>query len=203
MKHHIYIIAFFSLVAALYGCDKDEAVDNSWKDLNYAFLDSLSTVYNVQQAGGVEIAEDDTLFKLKPQYEEDYPIYYKKIGRKDGYVGVGDYVKFNQTAVVYYKGKLIDGTVFDYTFSGEYPDPEIDHTYSFLVSGMQTGSSGVIYGWTEIAQVMRPAIKGDVEHKGDFFRVYIPSEQGYGSDGSGSIPGYSVLVFDINMVSVE
>lgn len=201
MKQHIYIILLLSFLAAFSACKKDEVADNSWRDRNYAFMDSLAAVYSSQQVDGAVIAEEDTLFRLIPQYESAYPIYYKKIGRKDGYVGVGDCAKFTQTAVVYYKGWLVDGTVFDSTFSGEYPDPELDSTFSYIVAGNQ-GGSGVIYGWTEISQIMRPALEGDDTKKGDFFRVYLPCEQAYGVDGSGDIPGYSTLIFDINMIDV-
>ncbi len=204
MNKSIFAIFIFALVAVVSGCKKDEVVDTYWKDKNYAFLDSLATVYSMQKSGAVQVEDGDSLYRLIPLYDANYPIYYKKLGVKEGYVGVGEPAKFTQTATVYYKGKLIDGTVFDSTFSGEFPDKELDRTYSFLVSGTQGSSSGVIYGWTEIAQIMRPADKKNPEtHKGDFFRVYIPSEMAYGTDGSGSIPGYSVLEFDINMVEVE
>ncbi len=39
-------------------------------------------------------------------------------------------------------------------------------------------------------------------HIGDKWKVYVPADLGYGSTGSGTaIPGYSVLVFDIQLVS--
>lgn len=204
MNKSIFTIFIFALAAVVSGCKKDEVADTYWKDKNYAFLDSLAVVYDMQKSGTVQVEDEDSLYRLIPLYDKDYPIYYKKLGVKDGYVGVGEPAKFTQIATVYYKGKLIDGTVFDSTFSGEFPDKEIDRTYSFLVSGMQGNSSGVIYGWTEIAQIMHPADKNEPEtKKGDFFRVFLPCEQAYGTSGSGSIPGYSVLIFDINMVSVE
>ena len=38
-------------------------------------------------------------------------------------------------------------------------------------------------------------------HVGDYWRIYIPSDMGYGASGSGTaIPGYSVLVFDLVLV---
>jgi FKBP-type peptidyl-prolyl cis-trans isomerase FklB len=39
---------------------------------------------------------------------------------------------------------------------------------------------------------------------GDYWRVYIPWELGYGTSGSGStIPGYSVLVFDLALIDTS
>lgn len=205
MKRIVYPILASVLVSSFYGCKEEEAIDYAWRDKNNAFLDSLATVYKQQEAGTIQVAENDSLYKLIPQYESAYPIYYKKLGVDKGYVGGGEFAKFTQTATVYYKGKLIDGTVFDGTFSGEYPNPELDHTFSFLISGLQASSSGVIYGWTEILQVMRAASGDEAEKdskKGDFFRVYIPSELAYGEAGSTSIPGYSVLEFDINLIDL-
>ena len=38
-------------------------------------------------------------------------------------------------------------------------------------------------------------------HRGDYWRVYIPSDLGYGASGSGtSVPGYSTLIFDLLLV---
>ena len=37
-------------------------------------------------------------------------------------------------------------------------------------------------------------------HKGDYWRVYIPSELGYGTSDYSTIPGYSVLVFDLTLL---
>jgi FKBP-type peptidyl-prolyl cis-trans isomerase len=38
---------------------------------------------------------------------------------------------------------------------------------------------------------------------GDFWRIYIPATLGYGFSDFNGIPGGSVLVFDVNMVSFE
>ena len=38
-------------------------------------------------------------------------------------------------------------------------------------------------------------------HRGDYWRIYIPSSLGYGDSGSGStIPGHSVLIFDLTLI---
>ena len=38
-------------------------------------------------------------------------------------------------------------------------------------------------------------------HIGDYWRVYIPSDLGYGSAGSGSnVPGNSLLIFDLILI---
>jgi FKBP-type peptidyl-prolyl cis-trans isomerase FklB len=37
---------------------------------------------------------------------------------------------------------------------------------------------------------------------GERWEVYIPWQQGYGSSVSGTIPAYSTLIFDVNLVSI-
>jgi FKBP-type peptidyl-prolyl cis-trans isomerase FklB len=39
-------------------------------------------------------------------------------------------------------------------------------------------------------------------HRGDYWRVFIPADLAYGEGGnsSGSIPGYSVVIFDLTLI---
>ncbi len=85
------------------------------------------------------------------------------------------------TVVVNYKGTLIDGTEFDNSFTRGEPA-------TFPVNG-------VIRGWTEILQLMP---------KGSHWKVYIPSELGYGDRGAGgAIPPGAALVFEIVLEDVK
>lgn len=85
------------------------------------------------------------------------------------------------TVVVNYKGTLIDGTEFDNSFTRGEPA-------TFPVNG-------VIRGWTEILQLMT---------KGSHWKVYIPSELGYGDRGAGgAIPPGAALVFEIVLEDVK
>ena len=81
---------------------------------------------------------------------------------------------------VHYHGTLIDGTVFD--SSVERGEPT-----SF-------GLNQVIKGWTEGLQLMPVGSK---------FRFYIPQELGYGAQQAGSIPPYSTLIFEVELLSIE
>lgn len=84
------------------------------------------------------------------------------------------------TVSVFYEGTLIDGTVFDGNF-------DTKDTISFPLSG-------VISGWTEGLQLM-PV--------GSTYKLYIPSNLGYGSREAGPIPGNSVLIFKIELLEME
>lgn len=81
---------------------------------------------------------------------------------------------------VHYHGTLIDGTVFDSSVQRGEP--------------ATFGVGQVIPGWTEILQLM-PA--------GSKWTVYIPYELGYGAQSAGSIPPFSTLVFDVELLSIE
>jgi len=92
---------------------------------------------------------------------------YYKITKEGG----GSHPNINSDVTVSYKGYLTNGSVFDQTPAGS--------TTSFPLNA-------VIKGW----QIGVPLLKQGGE--GLFF---IPSELGYGSSGTGSIPGNSVLIF--------
>lgn len=94
----------------------------------------------------------------------------------------GDGAKPTATAVVevHYHGTLIDGTVFDSSVDRGEP-------ISFPLNG-------VIKGWTEGLQLMSVGSK---------YRFTIPSELAYGERVSEKIPGNSVLIFDVELLSFE
>lgn len=80
---------------------------------------------------------------------------------------------------VHYEGRLADGTVFDSSYKRGQP--------------ATFGVHQVISGWTEAMQLMRT---------GDKWRLYIPSELGYGARGAGgAIPPHAALVFDVELIS--
>ena len=86
----------------------------------------------------------------------------------------------NDTVIVHYEGALIDGTVFDSSYSQEQPE--------------QIPLYMVIPGWTEGIQLMSVGSK---------YRIYIPSNMAYGERGAGQIiPPYSTLVFTIDLIGI-
>jgi len=85
------------------------------------------------------------------------------------------------TVVVHYVGTLIDGKEFDNSVKRGEPA-----TFPL---------GGVIRGWTEILQQMTVGAK---------WKVYIPSELGYGERGAGGqIPPHSTLIFEINLLGIK
>ena len=100
---------------------------------------------------------------------------------------------FTDSVRVIYRGRLIpsasysQGYVFDETVYGTYSSAT-GATKCFWLA-----STGLISGFTTVLQHM---------HRGDYWRVYIPSELGYGEteNSTAGIPGYSVLIFDLTLV---
>ena len=83
------------------------------------------------------------------------------------------------TVWVRYKGSLIDGTVFDAV--ADDADP------------IMLTLNRVVAGWTEGLQLIGEGGKID---------LFIPSELGYGEQGNQSIPGNSVLLFNVELTKV-
>ena len=93
----------------------------------------------------------------------------------------GSGIKPNTTdkVKVHYHGTLIDGTVFDSSVErGEPATFELNK---------------VIAGWTEGLQLMPIGSK---------YRFFIPSDLAYGARGTGGIPPYSTLIFDVELLDV-
>lgn len=91
--------------------------------------------------------------------------------------GIGNHPETSDKVKLLYTGRLSDGTVFDST------EEPVIFDVSRLVSG-----------FTEGLQLMKP---------GGRYRLFIPSELGYGKRGiSGIIPGNSVLDFDVTLIEI-
>ncbi len=95
--------------------------------------------------------------------------------------GNGRKPKATDTVVCHYEGMLTDGTLFDSSIQRGEP----------ATFGLQQ----VIAGWTEGLQLMQEGAK---------YRFFIPYLLGYGENGAGqSIPPYSALIFDVELIKVQ
>ena len=86
----------------------------------------------------------------------------------------------DDAVTVHYTGRLIDGTVFDSSIERGEP--------------ATFGVGQVIAGWTEALQMMQ---------EGAAWRLFIPSDLAYGSQGTGPIRPHSTLIFDVQLRKVE
>ena len=93
--------------------------------------------------------------------------------------GDGELPTVEDTIVVHYTGKLIDGTVFGNSIERGEP--------------IKIQTSSVIKGWGE-ALLMMP--------KGSTWELVIPASLGYGDRDMGPIPSNSVLIFEVSIVDI-
>jgi FKBP-type peptidyl-prolyl cis-trans isomerase len=95
--------------------------------------------------------------------------------------GSGESPKATSTVTTHYTGTLIDGTVFDSSVERGQP--------------AQFPVNGVIKGWTEALQLMKPGSK---------YKLYIPSDLAYGDGGSPpKIGPGETLIFEVELISVD
>jgi len=94
--------------------------------------------------------------------------------------GTGEIPKETDKVRVHYKGTFIDGKVFDSSYDRGEP----------IVFPL----NGVIPGWTEALQLMKVGSK---------YKIFVPSELGYGEEGAGGIIGPNeTLIFEIELLEV-
>jgi FKBP-type peptidyl-prolyl cis-trans isomerase FklB len=95
--------------------------------------------------------------------------------------GSGASPKATDTVKTNYKGTLIDGTEFDSSYKRGQPA-------TFPVNG-------VIKGWTEALQLMKPGAK---------WELAVPSDLAYGERGAGGTIGpNATLLFDVELLGIE
>lgn len=94
--------------------------------------------------------------------------------------GSGEPPKPGDMVTVNYRGTLLDGTEFD--ASAKHGGPA---TFP---------SNGVIKGWQEALALMKPGAK---------YQLWIPPQLAYDVESPPSIPPGSMLIFDVELVSVK
>jgi FKBP-type peptidyl-prolyl cis-trans isomerase FklB len=95
--------------------------------------------------------------------------------------GSGVSPKATDVVKTHYRGTLINGKEFDSSYARKEPA-------EFPVNG-------VIKGWTEALQLMKPGSK---------WQLFIPSDLAYGAAGAGADIGpNSTLIFEVELLSVK
>ena len=159
MKKINYTLLLFCLAICFTACKKNLGIENF--DVEGQFRKDTTAIRAFAVANNIPIVKDSLS-----------NIFYQIIEPGSG-------EKINQLSIlsVNYKGKLLDGSVFD---EKKTPIP------------LQLVNS--IGGW----QVGIPLIR-----KGGKIRLLLPSFYGYGNRANGPIPANSVLDFDVEVVDVK
>lgn len=169
MKRHGYIVLMLLCVWVLSSCSKDDdtlVVDEVWKIQNEEAFQAqilapgFSKLESQSNAGFI-------LYKVEKTGESKQPIYY------------------TSKVKVYYKGSLIDGTVFD--------DRSFENSSGATIEKV----GDMVDGFSTALQNMHP---------GDRWTVWIPQQMGYSvtgsTAGSVTIKPYSTLIFDIEIIEI-
>ena len=185
-----YRILFSLMVSVLIGltsCDESSEAGefDNWQQRNTQFIDSIATVARANSYGDWKVILFQELDSTKQWGNGDY-VYCRVIEEGSGTT----HPLFTDSVVVNYSGRLMpsatypDGYLFDSSYKGEL-DPTFNVPATMLLSGTVNGFSTAVQQMTD----------------GDVWEVYIPYQLGYGAEGRTGIPGYSTLIFDINLVS--
>ncbi len=162
-------------------------------------------VVDVLKGEGLEMSEDEANHKAQVFLQESAARMAAKAqaaeseflaenGKREGIVvrpsglqyevlveGKGNVPKETDKVVAHYEGRLIDGKVFDSSYKRNQPA-------TFPVNGL-------IKGWQEALQIMPVGSK---------WRLYIPSNLGYGARGAGNdIPGGATLIFELELLQIQ
>lgn len=133
---------------------------------------SENDVPNYDILNEADIQEYITTNNLNPE-QSNTGLYY--IITKEG---TGNKPTISSNVKVYYKGYLLNGTVFD-----ESEADGIDFNLNQLISGFGEGMTYL--------------------KEGGETTLIIPSKLAYGNNSSGKIPGGSVIVFDVKLININ
>jgi len=94
--------------------------------------------------------------------------------------GHGKKPTLSDSVTVHYRGTLTNGKEFDSSYKRKQP--------------ATFGVTQVIKGWTDILQLMPVGSK---------WQVFIPQQFAYGSNAKPTIPAFSALIFDIELIKIN
>jgi FKBP-type peptidyl-prolyl cis-trans isomerase len=150
------------------------------EEMQAAMMKMRESMMARQEAAGKENKEKGAKFLEENKKKPNVKVTASGLQYEIVSEGKGNAPKASDTVKVHYTGTLIDGTKFD--SSHDRNEPAV-----FPVGG-------VIRGWTEALQLMKPGAK---------YKLAIPSELAYGEQGRPGIPPNSVLQFEVELIEVQ
>lgn len=182
------LLYIFALTLLLLSCNESTGEENeyaNWTERNELYFATLADSLNRNPAQWQRI-KSIYLDQTSEGSATDY-IYVKVLERGDeaGMPIHTDSVRISYQGRVIPTASYPQGYVFDGTVYGDYSSAT-NATAKFRVSSCVDGMATAL-------QHM---------HRGDHWRVYIPSELGYGKQDmtTSGIPPYSVLIFEMTLV---
>ncbi len=132
------------------------------------------------EAKAEEQKKEGVIFLDKNKSAEGVQVTASGLQYKHNVEGSGAQPDADDEVTVHYEGRLIDGTIFDSSIKRGEP--------------ATFGLNQVIPGWTEGLQLMKEGGKAT---------LYIPQNLGYGAQDMGTIPAFSTLVFEVELIKVN
>lgn len=213
-KNLFWLIALlFPLSFGFVSCAEDTAVEDpyaNWQVRNEHYIDSIADVARANLGEEVgkwkiyrnyKIANESTTpglggtivtnpYETSASASDSVYMRIIEVGKEEGLTPL-----FTDSVSVYYRGKLINGTVFDQNYTGDL-DEKIHVPTHFALQAKQSDGvfgDGLIVGWITALQWMK---------EGERVELYIPAALGYGTQNQSSIPANSVLIFDLKLEKV-
>lgn len=187
-------ILFFLLPSLLFiSCKEEDASVEEFANWQSVSETAFKAKYSQAIANGSDNIDTLRCFSLtkKPSPQPEDYIIVEKIGKIDEIMkrpGVKPGIPlFTDSVSVSYRGRLQpsvsfpSGYVFDQSFTLDKYDPQTAKPTKFAINTLTVGFSTALQNM----------------EVGDYWRVYIPHQLGYGSASQSSIPAYSMLTFDI------
>lgn len=196
------LLLCLSLSFVFTACEEVEetSIYDNWQMRNEVYIDSIASL-----VGGRYIATEEAvlqvpvgeMFAIRTEAstsEGEQYVYCKKMTANP----TGRRPLYTESVSVFYYGTLITGASFDGNFEGysAIDRQELDVAAkgpTVFDSPTTFEISGVVTGWTAALQLM---------HTGERWMLYIPYQSAYGTNGNGSVLGYSALAFDVQLVEV-
>jgi FKBP-type peptidyl-prolyl cis-trans isomerase len=109
--------------------------------------------------------------------------------------GTGPKPAVGDTVAVYYVGKFVSGKVFDTNIKAEAQKAkmQINPMNPYKPLRFALGITGMIQGWNEALPLL---------NKGTKATLILPSSLAYGEKGNQQIPGFTPLIFDVELVDI-
>ena len=183
----ILFLLTMSVLLGLTSCEESaEAGEfDNWQERNTQFVDSIADVARANAYDDWKVFLVQGLDSTKVWGNGDYV--YCRVKEE----GAGTtHPLFTDSVVVNYSGRLMpsatypDGYQFDSSYKGDF-NPAFNVPVTMPLAGTVEGFCTAVQQMTN----------------GDVWEVYIPYQLGYGAEGTTGVPGYSTLIFDINLVS--
>ncbi len=193
IKALLPFLAAFALLAV--SCKETKEADDhaNWKSRNNAYIQDIASKCNndltpqTAQTGDIFRLLSYKLDKEKTWGTSSY-VYCQLINSGTDSVSP----MFTDSVRINYRVRLIptnnypEGQIIDRSFKTPELDPSVNTPSSFCTSGLITGVTTALMHM----------------HCGDHWRLYIPFGLGYGTTVSSGIPGYSTLIFEINLSEI-